>query len=122
MLGVEWPTALVLSDVLAGLSTGPDSSPDPVPSPRVKQAENCVDDMLCDEKSVSSACSPFPDNLPLIAMLTLRFFHPGRYPSAGRWALNSGRSRLSDRSDHRERGRDQVHRLPSTRGCRSELY
>ena len=98
-----------------------DKSPDPVPSLRVKQVENRVDDIMGDEKGVSSTRSPFPDYLPLITMLALRFVHPSRHPSAGRGALNSGRSRLSDRSDHRERGRDQVHRLPSRRR-RSELY
>jgi len=72
VLGVEWPTALISSQVLsAGLRTDPDKSPDPVPSPRVKQAENCVDGMLGDEKNASSARSPSPDHLPLIAMLTL---------------------------------------------------
>jgi len=91
MLGIERQTGLI-SAVSAGLRTDPDKSPDPVPSPRVnvKRAENRVGDMLGDEKSASSAHSPSPDHSPLITMLTPRFIHPGRHPSAGRWAFNSG--------------------------------
>ena len=66
VLGVEWPTGLVPSDVSAGLSTYPDKAPDPVLPPRVKQAEGRVDDMLGDDKGGSSARSPFPDHWPLI--------------------------------------------------------